>query len=87
LAVSITHTLAFSLSLPYPDLLQVVGPGADRLRVTFSPVNGTFTGTFRANPPHPAVTPISGVVYQKTNLGAGVFLGPSQAGNVTLTPQ
>jgi hypothetical protein len=34
----------------------------------------------------PQPTAVNGVMFQKTNVGVGLFLGPSQAGRVVLTP-
>lgn len=47
---------------------------------------GLFSGSFLANLTMPQPTAVNGVMFQKTNVGVGLFLGPSQAGRVVLTP-
>jgi hypothetical protein len=55
------------------------------LRLSINPTSGAFTGAFLADPAKRTVaTGFSGVVYQKIVAGAGVFIGSTHAGNVTL---
>jgi hypothetical protein len=65
--------------------VTVTSPNPDRLKLTINPRLGTFTGSFLGAAS--ARNPISGVLYQKTNVGAGLFIGASQTGSALLTPQ
>ena len=47
---------------------------------------GVFAGTF-ADPGGSKPRAFSGVLFQKQNLGAGLFIGNTQTGSVNLTPQ
>jgi hypothetical protein len=70
------------------NAVTVSNPGPDELRLMINPATGTFTGTFLAGPARaPGTTAVSGVIYQKTNIGAGLFLDNGRAGDATLTPQ
>jgi len=76
------------LSVSNLNVVAVTDASTDNLKLTIGASSGMFTGSFIANPAvSKSATPISGVVYQKTNIGAGLFLGASQAGSITLTPQ
>lgn len=53
----------------------------------FSPSDGTFLGTLRPASASAAPKPFFGIVFQKQNRGAGLFLGTGAVGGLDYTPQ
>jgi hypothetical protein len=49
--------------------------------------DGTISGSFRRIGKPAGMVKVSGVIQTKMNIGAGVFLGPTQSGNFTLIPE
>ncbi len=93
-----TAALALSgggLPSPHQDTVSVTSqnvvtenaPAADKLTMTITAASGLFTGSFRAGSASTVKTAFAGVVFQKQNLGSGVFVGSTQSGLVELTPQ
>lgn len=75
-----------TLSVSNKNVVTVTDPGADALAVKLATGNGALSGSFI----HPATNkpaPFTGVVQQKLNIAGGLFLGPTTAGSVLLTPQ
>ncbi len=58
---------------------------ASKLALKLSPANGTFGGSF-INPDTGKKAQMTGVVFQKQNLGSGFFTGGLLGGGVTLDP-
>src|SRR5258708_762293 len=58
-----------------------------KLKLTINARTGLLSGTFLPQTPKLPTTSLSGILYQKINLGIGQFLGPSQSGSVLVTPQ
>jgi hypothetical protein len=96
-ATAPTAQIVFSggdLTAPITDALSFSGKGAitetgataDKLKLTLNHKTGLLTGSLLPVPKSPSAT-ISGVIYQKTNAGVGLFLGPSQSSRFTLSPQ
>jgi hypothetical protein len=83
LASPIQHALSVSRT----NVVTVTDRSADRLTLTINPGAGTFTGSFLPGGGAKARANFGGAVYQRDNSAAGVFLDPSQAGNVIITPE
>ncbi len=77
--VQVPFTNAFTL-----DAQNRVKPApGSRLKLTFSPSSGLFTGS-TVNPETGQSLSFQGVVYEKAANGAGLFLTPDQSGQVYL---
>ena len=67
--------------------VTVVTGSSDALSMACSPSNGSFSGKFLPTPTAKSTFSFGGVVFQKQNIGVGVFTGTNESGNVVLTPQ
>ena len=72
-----------TLSVTNKNLVTVTDQGSDQLTVKLSASNGALKGSFVAD----KKLNFAGVVQQKLNLAAGVFVHQGVAGSVELTPQ
>jgi hypothetical protein len=84
LSAAITNDLTVSNL----NLVSVTGGSSNNLSLKLTSTSGIFRGKFAANPLKPtSLTAFGGVVYQKLDIGGGLFVGPSQTGCVTLNPE
>jgi hypothetical protein len=77
--------LAQSFSVQTGAASQILGIASSLNSLTLSTANGYFHATI-VDPVTSQKIPVAGVVLQKQNYGAGLFLGASESGNVILTP-
>ncbi len=75
-----------TLSVTDKNDVTVTDPGADELAVKISGAKGALTGSFLPASGAKKVS-FNGVMQQKLNLGAGVFVNAGTGGSVLLTPQ
>lgn len=64
--------------------LKVMNPGSDRLRLTLTPNTGLLSGSF-IHPLDNRPRTLSGVVFAKTGVAAGFFIGRKTTGAVAIT--
>jgi glucose/arabinose dehydrogenase len=64
---------------------QVVAAPSERFILRINPMNGVFFGTFVV-PQTGAIRGASGVIFQKQNVGTGIFLGQDETGSLELDP-
>jgi hypothetical protein len=76
------HTLSISAK----NVVTVVDSTEDDLFVKIATPSGGLGGSF-THPVGGKTTKFSGVLQQKLNTGAGVFLGPTSSGSILLTPE
>ena len=81
LAVPLQKTITLSST----NTFTVDAPGADALALTLAPLTGAFIGSFVHPVSHVRAT-FSGAVFQMRNTGAGVFLGTTESGAVSISP-
>jgi hypothetical protein len=87
LFANIPHTATYSAD----NKVVITNPGNDRLALSLNAKTGTFTGSF-VHSVTQRKTSITGVLFQKQNRAAGLFLGTTvpgaspQTGRLILTP-
>ena len=84
LSVSGSTELVKDVTLKSNNTITVTNPGTDALKMTITPTNGVFKGTF-LYPGQTKRTSFNGVLYQDQTYGEGLFLGPNGSGSVILT--
>jgi len=89
LNVSGTTPLDQGVTLNSANVLKLIDPIQDNLKVTIIPSTGVFRGTFLYPVPgkRPKLTDFRGVLFQDQIIGGGFFLGPNGGGTVSLSPR
>lgn len=83
--------IAQQITIDQQNKVTVFGTNTDKLSVKINTTTGALTGSF-VHPVSNKSVKLNGVIFQKTNLGYGTFLGSSvkgavlQTGTFTLTP-
>ncbi len=72
-----------SISVSTANVVKELGLGADHLKLTINGTTGLITGSFLST----TTSTITGAVFQKQNLAAGLFTRVNLTGNFTLDPQ
>ena len=75
----------FSNQITLEDNGRVTNHSTNRLSLSIAKANGSFAGTV-APPASNRSLPVRGVVLQKTEMGAGFFLGTNVSGGVSIVP-
>jgi hypothetical protein len=73
-----------AINISANNRVTVVSPAEEGVQVVFG-ADGLFTVEFR-HPVTNAITQARGALFQKQKLGAGFFLGPRDAGALSLRP-
>jgi hypothetical protein len=76
--------LAFTNAVSYSDDNKIVNLASNKLTLTLSLPTGLFSGNVTV-PGATRSTPFKGALFQKTDFGAGFFLGTNQSGRVLLS--
>jgi len=84
---NLTGSPTDTIAVSNKDAMTETGSIADKLKLTMNAKSGLISGSFKPQAPILPTTSLSGILYQKGNVGVGQFLGPSQSGAVQLTPQ
>ncbi len=80
---NLTESVPNSIALDSNNKVFVNSTNPMQFKLTINPSAGQFKGTF-LNTGTGKVSPMSGVLLQKQNIGAGFFLGTNQSGSVYL---
>jgi len=65
---------------------KVTSQGGPALKLTLNAATGLFQGTVAVGSGKGATVPFQGVLFEKSNIGLGFFLGSDQSGTVSFAP-